>query len=152
MPRRSSFNPHTHTGCDLVNNKFWSAKTVSIHTPIQGVTNIRLGLYGKRKFQSTHPYRVWLLNAVISASKEAFQSTHPYRVWPDLFLFRQIICGFNPHTHTGCDAAADQAAASAAVSIHTPIQGVTSLAFVSLSRFSCFNPHTHTGCDTLMES
>ena len=79
-----SFNPHTHAGCDC-----WSLSTsfvyyVSIHTPTQGVT---LVLRRQRKlylFQSTHPRRVWLPNA-IRIGRQRYS--------------------FNPHTHAGCDMA-----------------------------------------------
>ena len=93
------------------------------------------------------------------------------------FLFNLrlfLILSFNPHTHTGCDVAYIHIAIDVEVSIHTPIQGVTSqlariteLYFVSIhtpiqgvtgvgegSQASpvCFNPHTHTGCDSGSES
>ena len=99
-----SFNPHTHEGCD--NGRFLQGDEllVSIHTPTKGVTQLSaLKMYVK-KFQSTHPRRVWLANAVISAASEAFQSTHPRRVW--LNTFRK-----NPYFSY--------------VSIHTPTKGVT---------------------------
>ena len=35
-----SFNPHTHTGCDLLWLPGLVADNVSIHTPIQGVTYV----------------------------------------------------------------------------------------------------------------
>ena len=36
-----------------------------------------------------------------------------------------VSCGFNPHTHTGCDAGIFVSFLTEVVSIHTPIQGVT---------------------------
>ena len=97
------FNPHTHEGCDREYRSHNCCLQVSIHTPIQGVTRHRR----------------------TSNQSEMFQSTHPYRVWPIKdSLFCQILC-FNPHTHTGCD--------------------YTSIIITDIT--ACFNPHTHTGCD-----
>ena len=56
---RKSFNPHTHTGCDLQSAFANVINQVSIHTPIQGVTPFRFVLGNAKRFQSTHPYRVW---------------------------------------------------------------------------------------------
>ena len=35
---KDGFNPHTHTGCDGLVERYWPNQDVSIHTPIQGVT------------------------------------------------------------------------------------------------------------------
>ena len=37
---------------------YGKTSTVSIHTPIQGVTLESFGVFNTRLFQSTHPYRV----------------------------------------------------------------------------------------------
>ena len=61
IPSEECFNPHTHTGCDQKNeNTNTLAYDVSIHTPIQGVTQRKNATTLTNKFQSTHPYRVWL--------------------------------------------------------------------------------------------
>ena len=129
------------------------SRYVSIHTPIQGVTEnvttkrrftyefqsthpyrVWLGLLVFLQiwlmFQSTHPYRVWPVPSVLHRPQISFQSTHPYRVWPNPTSFWHCPKSFNPHTHTGCD-----------------------FAF----RYFChglfgFNPHTHTGCDILLNN
>ena len=36
--RQTSFNPHTHAGCDTTKNIYFKGYIVSIHTPTQGVT------------------------------------------------------------------------------------------------------------------
>ena len=99
---------------------------VSIHTPIQGVTETYFLNPPVGGFQSTHPYRVWHYKDVMDDWLEEFQSTHPYRVW--LSWRQRHLAGrwcFNPHTHTGCDGSAPYA-----------------------EEYWCgFNPHTHTGCD-----
>ena len=142
---------------------------VSIHTPIQGVTRGGNLQDTELQFQSTHPYRVWLPCTFSSTPSAVFQSTHPYRVWPLMVSFAWLLhpfqsthpyrvwrlfhssrtdqkC-FNPHTHTGCDAYDDGDAVIFKVSIHTPIQGVTSGGSVNIDWGDGFNPHTHTGCD-----
>ena len=78
------------------------------------------------KFQSTHPYRVWLLTGLWVIMCLRFQSTHPYRVWHVFVFTTWERTGFNPHTHTGCDVR------------HTETTVLN----------TCFNPHTHTGCDS----
>ena len=141
------FNPHTHTGCDVNLVTDISGYSVSIHTPIQGVTflfqctseddwvSIHTPIQGVTlctcastlyiRFQSTHPYRVWHKDDFCKLWAKMFQSTHPYRVWRcKSFEYLCNLC-FNPHTHTGCDAR-------------------------QYSYRNCshsFNPHTHTGCD-----
>ena len=100
------------------------------------------------EFQSTHPRRVWLSTAKVSILLSEFQSTHPRRVWPERPITDTPNCwfqsthprrvwqrlhppvvpedGFNPHTHAGCDRRTCNIGNSkAAVSIHTPTQGVT---------------------------
>ena len=56
---RTGFNPHTHTGCDDVQICVITLIAVSIHTPIQGVTESFCNNLLTPGFQSTHPYRVW---------------------------------------------------------------------------------------------
>ena len=84
------------------------------------------------------------------------------------------ICGFNPHTHEGCDLSPKKIVPLHQVSIHTPTKGVTldhrlypSHHLVSIhtptkgvtysSRpnflpYLRFNPHTHEGCDSICMS
>ena len=144
----SSFNPHTHTGCDLKYietlgdiemfqsthpYRVWLVQReaecrhslVSIHTPIQGVTATQGSTTLQAVFQSTHPYRVWLRIAAWSSPIWSFNPhTH---TGCDIIVVMELIflTSFNPHTHTGCDIAGGEVAWWWAVSIHTPIQGVT---------------------------
>ena len=143
----SSFNPHTHTGCDWCIYSFRCYSFVSIHTPIQGVT-IQTPLFLRSLwFQSTHPYRVWLVGSSLLPSVLQFQSTHPYRVWLTVTQRHQQLSSFNPHTHTGCD--------SWRTNIKNKLELFQSthpyrvwLGFSScLFPWFSFNPHTHTGCD-----
>ena len=82
MAEPSCFNPHTHTGCDP-----------------------------------------WWIRC--SGALKKFQSTHPYRVWPMVMAATSFHTCFNPHTHTGCDGLVERYWPNQDVSIHTPIQGVT---------------------------
>ena len=53
------FNPHTHEGCDLNADFGLPHLSVSIHTPTKGVTDSVTPLSKEYKmFQSTHPRRV----------------------------------------------------------------------------------------------
>ena len=112
---------------------------VSIHTPIQGVTAFCLMDVLTDVFQSTHPYRVWHQFGLVGSLLYCFNPhTH---TGCDLrrSLERRTRTGFNPHTHTGCDDVQICVITLIAVSIHTPIQGVTDVnvkvcvvAFVSI--------------------
>ena len=53
-----SFNPRTHTGCDIRRCERSNALRVSIHAPTQGATGSKDILKSITKFQSTHPHRV----------------------------------------------------------------------------------------------
>ena len=143
----NSFNPHTHEGCDRpYRGPISVCLRFNPHTH-EGC-DIRLsGAWSSRKFQSTHPRRVWRIKAIrpmsvsdvsihtptkgvtkqsnISFSLILFQSTHPRRVWRCCkSCFASYPC-FNPHTHEGCDGKK----------------------FFNLWFALCFNPHTHEGCD-----
>ena len=77
------FNPHTHEGCDdrllplaLMMQGF------NPHTH-EGCDSKKHGRCGRsRRFQSTHPRRVWQTPTENSSIRLRFQSTHPRRVWP----------------------------------------------------------------------
>ena len=120
------FNPHTHTGCDSYAGQHYAPGGVSIHTPIQGVTKDCGLKFADMEFQSTHPYRVWHYSSYGVNIFNKFQSTHPYRVWHSRRGGSMMVSSFNPHTHTGCDRTLGICALCQLVSIHTPIQGVTS--------------------------
>ena len=166
------FNPHTHTGCDEASTWPVEVSTVSIHTPIQGVTSP--WCFG------------WLLSSVsihtpiqgVTCSLYHFDNVW----WVSIHTPIQGVTftcsldnlnnvSFNPHTHTGCDHRWIEFSILQYVSIHTPIQGVTCVAFtsclilvvsihtpiqgvtfISIAAYRetlSFNPHTHTGCDLL---
>ena len=54
---------------------------VSIHTPTQGVTWLKIIKHNGIMFQSTHPRRVWPSYKIVVVRPFLFQSTHPRRVW-----------------------------------------------------------------------
>ena len=99
-----SFNPRTHTGCDLYN---------TICSIISSSFNPRTHTGCDQTF--TLP--------PLSAS---FQSTHPHRVRPFIVILFCPCFGFNPRTHTGCDALDASELSKFLVSIHAPTQGATS--------------------------
>ena len=117
---------------------------VSIHTPTQGVTSQRSYSLVRWVFQSTHPRRVWQESTSLSDSSNLFQSTHPRRVWLIISYKHAQSVSFNPHTHAGCDRSGRfTLCCSMDVSIHTPTQGVTTLAAVN-SRNPRVSIHTPT--------
>ena len=78
-----SFNPHTHTGCDFSRFFFCLDYSVSIHTPIQGVTY--LGTCASTLYIGFNPHTHTGCDLISRSSwllSKLFQSTHPYRVWP----------------------------------------------------------------------
>ena len=149
--RADCFNPHTHEGCDLSEERVLLVlKRFNPHTH-EGCDIFLTTLNSLSvMFQSTHPRRVWLLlpyadieivdvsihtptKGVTSLNFQAmyflmFQSTHPRRVW--------LLDG--SHYWNSCN-----------VSIHTPTKGVTKVCNLFVTTFLCFNPHTHEGCDAL---
>ena len=147
---RCSFNPRTHTGCDLQCED-------RAH---------RIG-----QFQSTHPHGVRL---PLPHNPKSYQSFNPRthtgcdKSRPKRFL--TIIC-FNPRTHTGCDQDAWVRDYPDSVSIHAPTRGATDIPIIYIlfscvsihaptrgattifayrTYYSCFNPRTHTGCDPVV--
>ncbi len=98
------FNPRTHTGCDA---------------------SIALIRFIYHRFQSTHPHGVRRHKRSLLPCLIRFQSTHPHGVRLPGLKPGTCGLGFNPRTHTGCDAYRK-------ILVQFP---------------SCFNPRTHTGCD-----
>ena len=146
-PRHTSFNPHTHAGCDRTEARQMPVTEVSIHTPTQGVTLSSTKLFSSLIVSIHTPTQGVTLTTFV------FFESHRVSI----------------HTPTqGVTALIIAARAWAIVSIHTPTQGVTKLAeatywlsefqsthprrvwlwsFRSLDPCNCFNPHTHAGCD-----
>ena len=121
----SSFNPHTHAGCDCIYNCACGYGYVSIHTPTQGVTvlcpdhvnDLLVSIHTPT--QGVTPY--WLslsrsgsFNPHTHAGCDPGCSISPWSSW-----------SFNPHTHAGCDSLSKVYDKRLQVSIHTPTQGVT---------------------------
>ena len=143
---------------------------VSIHTPTQGVTflyicNVFRICFNPHTHAGCDPKCRTFMKPIIK-----FQSTHPRRVWLRFrHCLKESLTCFNPHTHAGCDRSGRfTLCCSMDVSIHTPTQGVTTLAAVNSRNprvsihtptqgvtqaevwkvwHRSFNPHTHAGCD-----
>ncbi len=77
-----NFNPHSHTGSDYIQDNELPVRTISIHTPIQGVTDNG---------------RVIKAEIVISIHTPIQGVTSE---WVDDALEEM---NFNPHSHTGSD-------------------------------------------------
>ena len=77
---QSSFNPRTHTGCDMQESKGFILQGVSIHAPTRGATAACTDTTTTDQFQSTHPHGVRLRNTLVSYWTIKFQSTHPHGV------------------------------------------------------------------------
>ena len=105
------FNPHTHEGCDIRQNRIPWQQKVSIHTPTKGVT--RIPWQQKETYYSFNPH------------------THEGCDYPRRAK-APFHTGFNPHTHEGCDIKARRLRCSVQVSIHTPTKGVTMILKVLL--------------------
>ena len=79
-----------------------------------------------------------------------FQSTHPHGVRLIESILKAFNLGFNPRTHTGCDAACRNLMTKVYVSIHAPTRGATTANYAANGIVQGFNPRTHTGCDGLI--
>ena len=122
-----SFNPRTHTGCDI--------------SPTRA-------FFSSCRFQSTHPHGVRPYLNCPNHRQYQFQSTHPHGVR----LFGVLcICTcnrrFNPRTHTGCDVAPRGASDAFVMFQSTHPHGVRRISTSHARLANCFNPRTHTGCD-----
>ena len=124
-----SFNPRTHTGCDMGYRKppcYMPCFNPRTHTGCDGILHIQTDR--QKKFQSTHP--------------------HGVRRWCK--ATRLSTTCFNPRAHTGCDTICSTYNYCNSVSIHAPTRGAT-LTWMMFGRWCIpgFNPRTHTGCDTV---
>ena len=167
----TSFNPHTHEGCDALRAKGYNQMMVfqSTHPRRVWLDEIyRTGQFDE--FQSTHPRRVWQRLQYISTDDCMFQSTHPRRVWLRLGCAHGDEDMFqSTHPRRVWLLPLHSIAVIRRVSIHTPTKGVTVEDRVNSSRvkfqsthprrvwlylsmvlllFLSFNPHTHEGCDS----
>ena len=100
-----SFNPRTHTGCDLYDGSICNlVDLVSIHAPTRGATlqitlsNIRQGRFNPRTHTGCDIVKI-------------------------KFAVRTF--SFNPRTHTGCDTEKRVPLRICRVSIHAPTRGAT---------------------------
>ena len=123
-------------------------QSVSIHTPMKGVTWLGGLALAKNDGFNPHTHEGCDSDRRCSASSFTcfnphthegcdsqlpkdrlslimFQSTHPWRVWHVRLLLPWLLSCFNPHTHEGCDHGAVREIHRWRVSIHTPMKGVT---------------------------
>ena len=120
------FNPHTHEGCDGRTRIQSQGTRVSIHTPTKGVT------------ACSPAFSVTSVVSIHTPTKGVTKAFSLYNVMPQVSI----------HTPTkGVTNVGSGAAATAAVSIHTPTKGVTFAPNTTQTHMISFNPHTHEGCD-----
>ena len=122
-----SFNPRTHTGCDVheISNqgrgKGFNPRT---HTGCDVCCAVICTT--ARTFQSTHPHGVRLSVAVSARDRVAVSIHAPTR---GATLTSLACCMYR------------------LVSIHAPTRGATKNSVKHPPRYESFNPRTHTGCD-----
>jgi len=110
FPRSSDryFNPHTREGCDLVNHPVTYISSISIHTPVKGVTEWIIMQYGTDIISIHTPVKGVTIRYSWAGRIWEFQSTHPWRVWQISKILDDLLI----------------------ISIHTPVKGVTGNFFV----------------------
>ena len=86
----------------------------------------------RRKFQSTHPRRVW--QRIENLYPPIFRfNPHTHEGCDGLPRLSPSPCdSFNPHTHEGCDTGCYTLCTNYLVSIHTPTKGVTNYLHTSV--------------------
>ena len=168
------FNPRTHTGCDLrisrhrpstvlsfqsthphgvrryVIRRILRRAVVSIHAPTRGATSYIYNRYFAPVVSIHAPTRGATYPLQKKGHSMEFQSTHPHGVRRRSRGYQGTMQGFNPRTHTGCDAFnTSELKWTDDVSIHAPTRGATrpNRLFIHIRR--SFNPRTHTGCDLM---
>ena len=144
----NSFNPRTHTGCDLCSVFSAMYRSVSIHAPTRGATEaIRSEVKGFAV--SIHAPTRGATSAFCNNARNAlFQSTHPHGVRLTAIERRSKPFCFNPRTHTGCDSLPTSHPLLSFVFQSTHPHGVRPFRGCSICISWSFNPRTHTGCDT----
>ena len=104
IPISSSFNPHTHEGCDIMLLFIRLAVEVSIHTPTKGVTH-SLCAFSCLLRVSIHTPTKGVTLVWCSSHSVSLVSIHT----PTKGVTRlsgqtaSVLPRFNPHTHEGCD-------------------------------------------------
>ncbi len=122
-----SFNPRTHTGCDIPSPSAATRRSCfnpRTHTGCDLFTHLIIVLICS--FQSTHPHGVRRAMTLRHRTYVVFQSTHPHGVRPKPSMTVSVYNnGFNPRTHTGCDDSNSLYEDELEVSIHAPTRGAT---------------------------
>ena len=100
---RHCFNPHTHAGCDTPPASAKADSNVSIHTPTQGVTEVKC-FTSESKIVSIHTPTQGVTISKYMLCKTWIVSIHtPTQGVTSSYLDKVRLYGFNPHTHAGCD-------------------------------------------------
>ena len=100
----SYFNPHSHAGSDSAFLCIYNLRSISIHTPTQGVTKALPQQKRQHTYFNPHSHAGSDFTFVLRLHKHIY---------------------FNPHSHAGSDDYIVTAVYQRMISIHTPTQGVT---------------------------
>ena len=168
-----SFNPRTHTGCDMVISSVRGQQIEFQSTHPHGVRPQmrQRAVFANAVFQSTHPHGVRLAKAAVLSGAVRVSIHAPTRGATRLLADKDNTLSvsihaptrgathqlsnhvrgirFNPRTHTGCDdlMVKQGQLTEAFVSIHAPTRGATLYMRDFNVGYLSFNPRTHTGCD-----
>ena len=129
MMRATSFNPRTHTGCDLLQSTAASTQQRFQSTHPHGVRhNDALPAATLKTFQSTHPHGVRPYCTRLYLSDYKFQSTHPHGVRRTLSEASRGRWRFqSTHPHGVRRQRSAVSGRGGGVSIHAPTRGATPL-------------------------
>ena len=123
-----SFNPRTHTGCDLRNLRVFGSLGGFQSTHPHGVRLSYIEeVHPNDWFQSTHPHGVRLYSAYEADCNFEFQSTHPHGVRPWNFRtdIRLSIVSIHAPTRGATLPFQHMDTSACHVSIHAPTRGAT---------------------------
>ena len=144
---------------------------VSIHAPTRGATPLKKKKMIFTKVSIHAPTRgaTFSEHALPATAEVSIHApTRGATIWSRALTV--WVYGFNPRTHTGCDASIKgrgthdlmfqsthphgvrrdlwrQCGPVCEVSIHAPTRGATTRTLRTTASTRCFNPRTHTGCD-----
>ena len=119
------FNPRTHTGCDYSYARYIYVPIVSIHAPTRGATTCAPFTLAATMSFNPRTHTGCDINILTKTNKTAVSIHAPTRGATRHTFGRYYQPRFNPRTHTGCDREGIQNGVFAYVSIHAPTRGAT---------------------------
>ena len=143
------FNPHSHEGSDAVLlTCLRVSRTISIHTPMKGVTKPTKTVPQLFGFQSTLPWREWHGWKKFCGETTNISIHTPMKGVTQLTFY---ICynysNFNPHSHEGSDVIITSFSRFLRFQSTLPWREWLCGDFIRCKNDN-FNPHSHEGSDT----